>query len=400
MTTIAAAITILVGLWALLMSPFSRSVRWRAAVTPLASIIGSGFLVSAPLLAREFGGYAVFAMTALIIVAALIGKAIRYNIRVVEPQLSQGGNKALGSLEEISHFVLALAYFISVAYYLSLLGNFVLEAAGTRNVALARGIAIALVAALGLLGWTGGVKRIARVERYTTALNLAVIFGFLVALAVFDGGLVAAGKSVLPSPGHFSLQSVPVLMGLLIVVQGFETSRFMGADFDAGTRIRAMRLAQGISAAVYILFFLLLSPLFAELEKGTGVATIITVSGLVAAALPLSLTVAATASQFSASVADSLGDEGLLNQLTRGRLDARHAYALIAVVGIAILLSLDVEKVIAIASRAFALFYALQCLVAWEAARKRPEDRRKAVLFLGLALVCAAVLLFGVPSSG
>ena len=63
-----------------------RSRDWRATVTPLASIIGSGFLVLAPLLVREFGQRAVWVMAGLCAVAYLIGSAIRYNIR----QLSRG----------------------------------------------------------------------------------------------------------------------------------------------------------------------------------------------------------------------------------------------------------------------------------------------------------------------
>jgi hypothetical protein len=74
----------------LLFAPFTRTALWRATVTPLASIIGSGFLESAPLLAHDFGGYAVLAMTLLVVLAALIGWAIRYNIAVVEPQIKQG----------------------------------------------------------------------------------------------------------------------------------------------------------------------------------------------------------------------------------------------------------------------------------------------------------------------
>lgn len=398
MTSIAFAIAAVLICGILLFSPFAKSKLWRATVTPLASIMGSGFLVSAPLLAREFGGYAAPAMALLIAVAALVGWAIRYNIKVVEPQLEHGADKALRSIEELSHIILTFAYFISVAYYLSLLGHFVLQSSGIDNERLAQGIAIALVIGLGVLGWSGGADKVAAIERYTTALNLAVVGGFLVALAVYGAGLISVGTSVMPPPGKLSAASLPVLLGLLIVVQGFETSRFMGADFDPDTRIKAMKIAQGVSGAIYIVFFLLLSPLLVQLAKGSGVATIITVSGMVALVLPVCLTVAAVASQFSASVADSIGNEGLIGQLTRGKVDPKHAYALIAIVGIAILVTLDVNSVIALASRAFALFYALQCLVAWQAARKRPGDIGKSRVFLALSFIAFAVCIFGVPS--
>jgi hypothetical protein len=398
MTSIAFVVVALVSIGILLFAPFTKTPLWRATVTPLASIIGSGFLVSAPLLAREFGGYAAPAMALLIVLAALIGWAIRYNIRVVEPLLGKPGDQTLHSIEKLSHMVLAFAYFISVAYYLSLLGHFVLQSAGVQNNAVAQGIAVALVAGIGVLGWFGGADKVSKVERYATALNLAVIGGFLAALAAYSFDLISMGKSALPPPGKFDLKSLPVLLGLLIVVQGFETTRFTGNDFDSKTRQRAMWIAQLVSGVIYVTFFILLSPLLSELAKGSGVAEIITVSGTVALMLPISLTVAAAASQFSASVADSLGDVGLIGQISGGRVNPRHAYPLIAVVGIAILVTLDVNGVIALASRAFALFYALQCIVAWEAARHRVEDKVKGMAFLALAVLSAAVCVFGVPS--
>jgi len=335
------AAALLLGL--LLFAPFARGTMWRATVTPLASIIGSGFLVSAPLLGREFGGYAARAITVLIALACLLGWAIRYNIRVVEPLLEDGSNKTVNSIEKISHVVLAFAYFISVAYYLSLLGNFVLEAMEVQSAAIANAIAMALLVFIGILGLSGGAQKVAAIERYATALNLAVIGGMLVALAAYAFGLIQAGQSVAPPPGKFSLGSLPVLLGLLIVVQGFETTRFTGEDFDAETRQRAMLTAQLLSGAIYIIFFILLSPLLGELSKGSGVAAIITVSAVVTALLPLSLTVAAAASQFSASIADSLGEAGLVSDLTNGHIDQRHAYPLMAAIGIGILATLDVN---------------------------------------------------------
>ncbi|WP_026940789.1 hypothetical protein [Hellea balneolensis] len=381
-----------------LLAPFTKRSMWKATVTPLASIIGSGFLVSAPLLAREFGGYAAIAIFILIILAGLLGWAIRYNIRVVEPLLEEGSNTVISSMEKLSHVVLAFAYFISVAYYLSLLGNFVLEASGRQDAFIANIIAIALLVTIGALGLSGGATRVASLERYATALNLAVICGMLVALAAHLGGLISAGSNVSPPSGKFDIGSLPVLLGLLIIVQGFETTRFTGDDFDAKLRQRAMLNAQLISGVIYIVFFILLSPLLADLSKGEGVAAIITVSAVVTALLPISLTVAAAASQFSASIADSIGEAGLVSELTEGKIDQRHAYLLIALIGVGILVSLDVNQVIALASRAFALFYGMQCFVAWQAARIRPQDKGKSIAFFSLGLLAFAVFIFGVPS--
>jgi hypothetical protein len=398
MTSVAFICVALATFSILLFAPFTRSALWQATITPLASIIGSGFLVSAPLLAREFGGYAAAAMTLLIVLAGLIGWTIRYNIATVEPQLATSKDRVLRSIEQLSHIVLAFAYFISVAYYLSLLGHFVLGAAKIQNPALAQGIAMTLLVVIGLLGWSGGADKVSKIERYATALNLSVIIGFLVALAFYCASIVSDGGSIAPPAGKFDMKSLPVLLGLLIVVQGFETTRFMGKSFDASTRQRAMWIAQLVSGAIYIIFFLLLSPLLAKLSQGSGVAAIITTSVAVSALLPISLTVAAAASQFSASVADSLGDAGLLGEITHGRVNPRHAYPFIALIGIGILWSTNVDGVIALASRAFALFYALQCLVAWESARKRDGEKSKSIAFMALAILSAAVFLFGVPA--
>jgi hypothetical protein len=54
---------------------------------------------------------------------------------------------------------------------------------------------------------------------------------------------------------------------------------------------------------------------------------------------------------------------------------------------------------IALASRCFALYYALQCLVAAVSAghRKRPW---LGAGYAGLAAVCIAIVLFGAPADG
>ena len=71
-----------------------RSTRWRATVTPLASIIGSGFLVVAPLLGLTAGRFALLAMAAILVLAYLVGNAVRYNIAHVEEICEAPGTPA------------------------------------------------------------------------------------------------------------------------------------------------------------------------------------------------------------------------------------------------------------------------------------------------------------------
>ncbi|SMF53575.1 hypothetical protein SAMN06265365_11838 [Tistlia consotensis] len=402
-------IAVLLGAAALLFAPRTqRSTDWQATVTPLASIIGSGFLVSVPLLARQVGDWALPAMAVLVGAAWLVGAAIRFNIRHVEPLLGEppkdGETRLALSLEKLSHFVLAFAYFVSVAYYLVLLGNFLLKGLGVVDPAAAKAIATVILATLGALGLLKGLGMVERIEKYSVGLNLAVIAGLIAGLLWRNGDLLASGAWQLPGDTPpLGLHSLQVLLGLLIVVQGFETSRFLGDEFDAETRIRTMRRAQLIAAAVYLAFFALTTSLFGLLGSDRGIAAIVGLVGHVALVLPLLLTVGAVASQFSASVADSVGCAGLLEDIAARRLSLRHAYPLIALVAVAITWGTDVFRLVTLASQAFALFYLVQACVALAVAwddRGLPSRTRHLLLFAGGAAFCLSVVLFGVPAEG
>jgi len=155
----AIILTALVVAAVLAFTPRIRdSSAWKATVTPLSSIMGSGFLVAAPLIAAEAGVYAPLALAALLIVAFAIGGMIRFNIRFAEPEPASGpGDDAgehrahrdhfqrtranwtslerwgAGSFEQLSHVVLAGAYIISVTYYLQLLSAFLLDRFGVHD---------------------------------------------------------------------------------------------------------------------------------------------------------------------------------------------------------------------------------------------------------------------------
>jgi len=93
----------------------SRSKEiWRATVTPLASIVGSGFLVAAPLLAVLVGGSFPAAMTAIVLLAYAIGGIIRFNIAHAEPLLLEPRkrNPRIHFLESLASVALGGAYII------------------------------------------------------------------------------------------------------------------------------------------------------------------------------------------------------------------------------------------------------------------------------------------------
>lgn len=403
LNSVLVLVSTLVALLVLLLPGLRKSASWGATLTPLASIIGSGFLVSAPLLGRIAGNDAILAISVLCGLGFLIGAVIRFNIAHVEPALeTEKTSRLLNWNERTGRLVLVFAYFISVTYYLMLLSSFVLKALHLEDPLVARAITTCILAGIGGIGAWRGLRGIQRVETYAVSLNLAVIFGLLIGLGWFNAGHVMQGTWHLAQlPHKMDLQDLRVILGLLIVVQGFETTRFMGGEYAAQLRISAMRRAQIIASIVYVVFFALVTVLFGHQVHGGSVAAVIDMVGPVAAILPLMLTIGAIASQFSASIADSIGAAGLLHEATRQKLSEQMAYPVIAAVAIGLVWVTDVFGIINLASRAFALFYAVQCisaLIILQNQKQLPRRLSRAILFGGLGLLCLGVVCFAIPS--
>ena len=393
-------VAVLLGGYLAFSKRLAGSSSWQATVTPLASIMGSGFLVSAPLLAGIVGHLAVFAMAVLLILAYLVGGAIRFNIRYFEPI----ENNERGPAQDtafLSRIVLVGAYFISITYYLQLLAAFLLNAFNVESQLLADVITTILLMTIGGIGMWRGLEELGAVEKYAVALNLGMIGALLVALVVYNVKLLMGGAWTLPALSSvIDFHDLRVLFGLLIVVQGFEISRYLGDEYPAKQRIATMRAAQLLSSAIYLLFLALTTVLF---RKGLGadVTAIIEMTKPVAVVLPVLLAVAAIGSQFSAAVADDSGAGGLLEDITRKQLSVRHAYFLILLVTITLTWTTDVNAIIAYASRAFALFYMFQCVVAFLVAlRLKDLSHRllRLVNFAFLAVMCLLVFALGIPS--
>jgi hypothetical protein len=246
-----------------------------------------------------------------------------------------------------------------------------------------------------------GLKELGAVEKYAVALNLGMIGALLVSLLIYNVKLYLGGEWALASLSSvIDLHDLRVLFGLLIVVQGFEISRYLGAEYSAEQRIKTMRASQLLSAAIYLVFLSLATILF---HKGLGadVTAIIEMTKPVAVVLPILIAVAAIGSQFSAAVADDSGAGGLIEDITHNKLPARYAYLLILIVTVTLTWSTDVNSIIAYASRAFALFYMFQSAVAFFVAYQHKELSHRPlrlVNFAFLAVLCLAVFAFGIPS--
>ncbi len=348
-----------------LRSKIQDSMLWGAVVTPLASIVGSGFLVIVPLLGRTVGGKAAWAMLAIVIVAYAIGAILRFNIRNAEPLLATAHSAdPIFLIERGSNMLLSVAYVVSVAFYIRLLAAFVFRGLGIESEIAVHVLTSGILGYIGVIGWRQGLHGLERLEKYSVTVKLCIIAALLAGFAFFDVGHSFDNSGLLKgSPSLWD--TARALGGMLLVVQGFETSRYLGAEYSAKVRVHSMRAAQLLAAGIYLTFVILVTPLLHRLDfSATDETAIIDLVQGTAMVLPFMLIVAAIMSQFSAAVADTVGAGGLLEEETGQKLSSRIAYLLVTFLAIVLVWTANIFEIILLASRAFAAYYFAQALVA------------------------------------
>lgn len=379
---------------ALLFRPsLSQSSHWRAVVTPLASIIGSGFLVLGPILNTSFGKYAPLAMMLLCAIAYGFGHAVRFNIAHIDRQPFRTSMEHI--LENVSSWVLAFAYIISVAYYLNLFGSFAVSLTTMNDPGHSRLVTSIVFVFILAVGWGLGFSAMERLEQVSVSIKLAIITGLLAGLTLYFFKQTQAGMLRLEIPTKSGWPALTLLFGLIVTVQGFETSRYLGHKYDAAIRIKSMKLAQHISGIIYIAYIVLLTYAFNSAAFDLNETAIIEMMSMVAPVLPLLLVVAALSAQFSAAVADTSGAGGLLNELSGKKISERSAYLILVCIGIIFTWTINLYDIIVYASKAFALYYALQTLIALSSAVRKKEPPATVCLFTSLACLGFLIVLFG-----
>lgn len=366
---------------------------WRAVVTPLASIIGSGFLVLGPILSASFGQYAPIAMIILCGVAYAFGSAIRFNISEIEIQQVRLSRERI--LEACASWVLAFAYVISVAYYLNLFGAFGVTLTSFNDSFHAKLLTSSVLILILFVGLTRGFSALEKMEQVTVSLKLAIIVGLLAGLIIHFSDQVASSNLLFSTPTITGWSALTLGFGLIVTVQGFETSRYLGSVYDASIRIKSMKLAQVISTIIYLMYIALVTYTFDTNNVNLSETAIIDMMAVVAPILPILLVVAALSAQFSAAVADTSGAGGLFNELSRGRISTRQAYAILVSIGLVITWVVNLFEIIAFASRAFALYYALQALIAMSKAMYTRRSLLRVLLYSLLALLGLFIAVFG-----
>ena len=367
----------------------------KAVTTPLASIFGSGFLVIVPILAGSVGPYSVYAMIGICILAFSVGNVIRHNIRKAEPVLSGYAGRATRSFEWVSDLALVVAYVISVCLYIHILTSFVLGGLGIDTVFNEDVLTTIVIVGITGVGWVKGLDALEFLEQWALLITLVIVALLIACFAHYDfTHWKQTGMFALPElPASSLWQILTVLGGTLIVVQGFETPRYLAGSYDADTRVRASFWAQIISSCVYIAFVALALPLAAALNGTYDDNSLLTMAGIAFVFLPIPLVIAATLSQFSAAVADTIAATGNMEEVSSDRMTPRIGYLIVGAGAIVLTWSADTFQIVALASRAFAFYYLLQCIVAITVS----ENRLRQAGFACIAIILGFITLFAVP---
>jgi heme A synthase len=182
-------------------------------------------------------------------------------------------------------------------------------------------------------------------------IKLAIIAALLVGLIWFDiNWLSQADNQIAYHPLENWTHSLQLLAGILLIVQALRPLGILEVNYDFDTRIRTMRYAQLISAAIYLLFIFLSLPLLSDYNAERDETAIIGISASVAVILPVMLIIAAVMSQFSAAVADTAGSDGLISEFTRRRINPSMRYLLVILLAIGITWTTSIFEIITIAS--------------------------------------------------
>ena len=383
----------------------TKSERWQATLTPLSSIIGSGFLVIAPLLASVVGEYSPFAVLGIVVLAYAIGGVIRFNITHAEPLLhKKQEHPSIYKIDLVANTVLSFAYVTAVAFYLSLLSSFLLNYAGfSESPGLERTLTTIIIVFIAATGFIRGLGGLEKLEAYSMSLQLSIVAALLVGVFVYNYHFIQSEQSLIFDHQERDwITQACILCGILLVVQGFETSRFLGEKYSAEIRVQTMRRAQIISGVLYVLSVTALMPIVQHIDlENIRIADIVSATGLAATALPLMLIVAAIMSQFSAAVADTVGAGCLASESSSRRISTNYGYLIVSLFAIILIWTADLLEIITFASRAFALYYLLQCVIALIVSCRISEHKSYRLCrahFATVGTILAFIVVFAIPA--
>jgi hypothetical protein len=375
--------------------PHPRDVI-RATVTPLASILGSGLLIIVPVLERTLGAFSIFGAIGICAIAWLVGSVIRHNVMVVEKLHTEGTlDRVTARFDRAGDAVIVIAYVISVALYLRIMAEYIVglfESGGSPI--LEPIIACAAVVVIVVIGILRGFQGLDRLDRISLSTVLVLTVVLIAVLLVHAGNALATGALVLPPVATtHPLPAVLILGGLVITVQGFETVRYLGDQFDAETRVNASRIAQLVASGIYIAFVAVATPAMGIGSAEGPDTTLLNITARVAPWLAIPLVLSAVLSQFSAAIADTSAADGNLRGLSRWFTGPR-PYLISGAAAIILAATVPTLVIVTVASRAFAAYYGIQAIIALRTSRVWWRRAGYALL----ALLMFAITLFALPA--
>jgi amino acid transporter len=253
-------------------------------------------------------------------------------------------------------------------------------------------VAVGIIVVIGALRGFKGLNRLDRVS-LIVVLGLTTVLGIV--LLIHDGATAATRSLRLPPvPALPPLSILLILGGIVITVQGFETVRYLGAQYDAPTRVWASRVAQLVSTSIYIGFVAVATPVMGLGSKAGPDNTLLDITARIAPWLALPLVLSAVLSQFSAAIADTAAADGNLRDLNKWFRGPR-PYLISGAAVIVLAAFVPTLTIVAVASRAFAAYYAIQSVIAL----RTSEGWARKIGFGTLAAVMLAVTLFAQPAS-
>ena len=237
-------------------------------------------------------------------------------------------------------------------------------------------------------------------ETYSVDVKLAIIFALLMASIFYNGHLFLKGDWVLTISSHESgWIAFRKVLGMVIIVQGFETSRYIGNKYSAALRIKTMRYAQWISGAIYILFLALVMIIFNRINHITDTA-IIELSYILAPVLGVLIIIAAVMSQLSAAIADTVGSGGLLAEATHQKVSVNDSYLFISSAAMVLIWTTNIYQIVSIASKAFAIYYAFEIMLTLLNLKKLTQIKHrilKTLFYTFLFMMMVSVVILGIP---
>lgn len=322
---------------------------------------------------------------------------MRFNIQHLEPLISKSSSANLVlRLETLSRPMLGVAYVISVAFYLKLLSIFTLQGFMIKNPTYENILTTLVLVFIGAFGWIRGLHVLEVLEKYAVNSKLIVITAMIIGHIFYNAEVVIEGNWFLAEHNHDTpFQAFQKLLGILIIIQGFETSRYLGQAYTAEIRIKSMRYAQIISGAIYVLFVSSAMVMFNDIHS-VSETVVIDLCRLVAPVLPALLIFAAIMSQFSAAVADTIGSSGLISEATRKLVSIKQGILLTVAIAVLLVWLTNIYEIIVIASKAFALYYGMQCVIAARLAKIQGLLLRS-LGFSALLVLMLLVIFLGVP---